>query len=260
MEKLYPISEIFTSPQGEGQFAGCMMTFIRLAGCSVGKPYSKERYIKLSHCEFKCEDGDPDLGHGPNCAYAKSMYALPIYTEMCTLYDGRTFECDTDYRVKERLSAEKIAEQIPNDITHVCISGGEPFIHNLDELVKTVHHQRRFIQVHVETSGTIHWNKAMPMLGPVVWITVSPKFGILPEMVVRADEIKLLIDEDFSPAKLIQEIIDHELVYIQPVNYENRVNKKNLKLTLDWQKKYPNWRVSLQLHKALEEFSGDRVR
>src|SRR4051812_2738266 len=95
----YPISEIFTSPQGEGLYTGMMMTFIRLAGCSVGRPYPKEKYVVLPHCEFKCIGGDPDMGHGPNCAYAKSTHVLPIYTEQCTLYDGRTFACDTDYRV-----------------------------------------------------------------------------------------------------------------------------------------------------------------
>src|SRR5271155_1867576 len=109
-EKLYPIAEIFTSPQGEGQYCGTMMTFIRLAGCSVGKPFPKDRYYR---------EQDP----------------LPIYTEMCTLYDGRTFECDTDYRVKERLEVSQILDRIPAEVDHVCISGGEPFIHNLNPLV-----------------------------------------------------------------------------------------------------------------------------
>ena len=78
-EQKYPISEIFTSPQGEGVYAGAMMTFIRLAGCTVGKPFPKEKYQSRK---------DPIEG-------AHNIPGLAVYTEKCTLYDGREFACDT---------------------------------------------------------------------------------------------------------------------------------------------------------------------
>lgn len=231
-------------------YGGAMFAFIRLSGCSVGKPFPKEMYQPKM---------DPIEG-------AHKIPGLPIYTEMCTLYDGRTFACDTDYRVKERLTLKQIFDRIPEDIKHICITGGEPFIHNLNPFLDWT--KDRESMLHVETSGTIPLIKAFPNKGGTnfdpevsdVWITVSPKFGVLPAMVKRADEIKILIDEYFTPRNLIHEILEHERVYIQPVNGEWTVDKKNLALVMDWQKKYPHWRVSLQLHKVLSHYLGELVR
>lgn len=218
---IYPVSEIFTSPQGEGLYCGTLMTFVRLAGCSVGKRFPKVYYD-----------------------------ALPVYTEQCTLYDGRNFACDTDYRVKERLPVDDIISRI--EAPHVCISGGEPLIHDLAPLVLAIQASGR--HVHLETSGTIEWN----MSG--VWVTVSPKHRCLETMISRANEIKLLIDRDFDDMKVPIGCITHPLVYIHPVNYEHEVNGENLRLCLEWQKKYPNWRIGLQLHKAMSHYIKELVR
>src|SRR5579864_2811065 len=74
---IYPVAEIFQSIQGEGRWQGTPMTFIRLAGCTVGKPYSAE---------------------------ARKTLGLPIYVEKCCDVFGTGFPCDTDYRVKQRLT------------------------------------------------------------------------------------------------------------------------------------------------------------
>lgn len=249
----YPISEIFTSPQGEGQWAGTTMTFIRLAGCSVGKPFPNER---------KLDELTKVLPPTAN-AFSESI-ALPIYTEQCTLYDGRTFACDTDYRVKERLSAEAIRQRIEPGVGHVCITGGEPLIHDLTELFRALHMQWT---IHIETSGTIDIrNKVERHLfqrlrgDNDLWITVSPKFGTLKEMVETADEIKILVDEHFDPNTLPEGVDGHDMVYLQPVNYEHSVNGNNLRLCMEWQKKYPRWKVCVQLHKVLEHYIQERVR
>src|SRR5438105_4871049 len=93
-----------------------------------------------------------------------------------------------------------------------------------------------------------------------LWITVSPKFGVLPEMIKIANEIKLLVDENFDPEKLPIAILEHPKVFIQPVNYEFEVNRENLKRCMELQKQFPRWRVSVQLHKVLEHFIQERVR
>lgn len=234
----YPVSEIFCSPQGEGQYTGAMMTFIRLAGCTVGKPYPKEKYAQYNP------------GNG----------ALPIYTEMCTLYDNRTFQCDTDYRVKERLSAKEICQRLAPHVPYTCLTGGEPMMHPILPLVDALHNAGQ--EVHLETSGTIPLEKVFPTFTThaTIWITVSPKFGILPDMARRANEIKLLVDKDFNPDNLIPEIKEHKKVYLQPINFENEVNAENLKLTMEALKKFPTWRVSLQLHKVLSAYTGQFVR
>lgn len=246
--KVYPISEIFVSPQGEGEYAGALMGFIRLAGCTVGKPYPKQFYSVHRADLNEVNISDP----------------LPIYTEKCTLYDGREFPCDTNYKMKEKLTLNEITTRIPIDISHICITGGEPFMHDLNPLVAAIEH--RGATAHVETSGTIPLRKAFPdgesdksLWEEDVWITVSPKKGILQEMVERADEIKLLIDDKFNIDNVPVSIMQHKLVYIQPVNFEYTINAENLKRVMELQKQFPSWRVSVQLHKVLEFFTKERV-
>lgn len=226
---MYPISEIFDSPQGEGLYAGTMMTFIRLAGCSVGRPYPKDK-------------------------------ALPVYQEECTLYDGRKFPCDTDYRVRERLSVGQLTDRLTLGIDHICLTGGEPMIHNLEPLIVALHALKK--EVHLETSGTIKLCKAIPntFIQKIPWITVSPKAGVLDDMIERANEIKLLVDEDFNVDHIPAKVFEHQLVFIHPVNYEHSVNPKNVRLIMELQKRRPNWRIGLQLHKVLESYIKERVR
>lgn len=239
-DKLYPVSEIFTSPQGEGIYTGTTMTFIRLAGCTVGKPFPKAMY---NH-EFVDIPGQ--------LRQVVGQPLLPIYTEKCTLYDGREFACDTDYRVKERLTARQILEHVSDDVDRVCITGGEPLMHDISILIQTLHNEGKK-HIHIETSGTIKFN-----LHPV-WITVSPKWKYLPTMIDRSDELKLLVDENFNPLQFL-DIAKCKPVFLHPVNYEHNVNGENLKRCMDWQKKYPAFRIGIQLHKAVSHYTKEFVR
>lgn len=251
-DKVYPVSEIFTNFQGEGKYSGACMFFIRLSGCTVGKPYPKEMYEST---ETKT------VGPG-----LMTTNALPVYTEQCHTWDGRGFPCDTDYRVKERLNVKDIFSRMPTGVCHVCISGGEPLIHNLNPIVSYAQ-DKRDAMVHIETSGTIPIGRALPPIGDKdknpweedIWVTVSPKLGLLPKMVQRADELKLLIDKTFDESTLTKEILEHKLIYIQPVNNERSIRADNLKLVLELQKQHPDWRLSLQMHKAAEMVLHERV-
>ena len=239
--KVYPIAEKFVEIQGEGVWSGAIMAFIRLAGCTVGKPYPKEMY-----------KGDP----------AKELYpkpGLPIYTEQCTLYDGRTMACDTDYRMKEKLTVEQLADWVPTKIGHVCITGGEPMMHDLQPLVFEMKKLKKL--VHIETSGTIPLAKAnLPATDAFRWLTVSPKQGCLPDMIRVANEIKLLVDKDFNPDKLPLLVFGHPTVFLNPVNYEHEVNVDNLRRCRELLDRFPQWRLGGQLHKVLEHFLKERVR
>lgn len=245
MNKVYPISEIFVSPQGEGVHTGTLMIFIRLAGCNVGKPFPASHY--------KGYDG-------------LAVNQLPIYTEQCTTWDGRTFACDTDYRVKERLSVQdtfKKLKDMPGNIEHVCITGGEPFIHDLEPLVRAL--DDCMLLPHIETSGTKEipdWlmelkSQSEPGAPDRVWLTVSPKRGVLTDTLAKCDEVKLLVDEDFKFDAAFQEVIQYTRfdcgeceIYIQPINGEWNVNLENLKRCLELQKEHPFLRLSTQMHKV----------
>lgn len=237
-EKALPIAEIFTEIQGEGMYAGTIMTFIRTAGCTVGRRFPKNFYEGIYTVL-------PDGQKMP----------LPMYTEQCTLYDGRTFACDTDYRKHQTMTPSQIATQVPPDVEHVCITGGEPCMHELRDLIRVMHANGK--HVHLETSGTID----SPDIRLCDWVTVSPKKGVLLEVVRHyAHEVKLLVDENFDWSTVPDFCKNHQHVYLQPVNGENTINVENLRRVRAIQKDNPHVGLSLQLHKVLESILKERVR
>ena len=236
-KRKYPIAEIFTSIQGEGYWTGQLMTFIRFGGCSVGKPIAEG---------------------------IKKAAGLSVYTEMCTLYDGRKFPCDTDFRTKEVLTEEQILSLIPPRVKHVCFTGGEPLIHYLQDLIDTI--RPLGIMPHIETSGTIPLGASIPQwgaesmfsIGPEQWrgetqpwLTVSPKQSCLDWVIKQANEIKLLVDEQFAVERLPEAVANHHLVWLQPVNFEKSLHNDNLQRCIKLLHEYPTWRLSIQAHKVL---------
>lgn len=130
----------------------------------------------------------------------------------------------------------------------VVISGGEPFVHpQLPDLVETIVTTGR--QVSIETSGAF-W-KNIPQSA---WVTLSPKehvnprYPVKPEMWHRANEIKIVIatgkELDFYAQYLPFET--RVPVFLQP---EWTERERTLPLVLELLKKFPEHRLSLQLHK-----------
>lgn len=236
--KKYPIAERFLSVQGEGLYTGTPMYFIRFAGCSVGK-------------KITTEEGD-----ALRCSVLDSV---PIYREKCTIYDGREFICDTDFRTKEVMTVDEIVASIPTDVRRVCLTGGEPLDQPLSPLLDVLAFHARNISVHIETSGTKDIVGAYESFsyadlrpeddGGWIWLTVSPKKGALPLMLRQASEIKLLVDGGFDVSKLPTEVLEHDLVWIQPVNELNEIDQTNLQRCLDLLREHPSWRLSMQAHK-----------
>lgn len=232
----YPITEIFTSPQGEGMFAGTLMTFIRFGGCSVGEPLQGPILHDIDGTETK------------NQAW------------QCCSALGSKFWCDTDFNTRAILTREEILSHIPLDISHVCLTGGEPLMH-LHKFSDPFGLFRLLIlngkMIHIETSGTVDFTVDIPsnleFQRSHFWITVSPKIGVLPQCLVEADEIKLLVDKDFNFKEAQQLVKDARgLVYLQPINQEKDLNADNIRHCLEWQKHAPSWRISLQVHKILQ--------
>ena len=99
----------------------------------------------------------------------------------------------------------------------------------------------------METSG------AHPISGTFDWICFSPKKFKKPldEFFEISDELKIIIfnDSDFKWAEdILKKIKNNPELIIQP---EWSKSKKNNSKILEYIKKNPKWRISLQTHKYI---------
>jgi organic radical activating enzyme len=102
----------------------------------------------------------------------------------------------------EKISSERLLEEATQArATRVVITGGEPCIHDLRDLVNAFHSEG--IDVHLETSG------AFPIRGYIDWITLSPKRAKLPleEVVECANELKFIIEQP-GDVEWFQNVVD----------------------------------------------------
>lgn len=127
----------------------------------------------------------------------------------------------------------------------VVITGGEPLMHNLDELTKELHEAG--LQTNIETSGS------SPLSGFWDWICLSPKKfkEPLPEVIAVANELKIIIfnKSDFSWAEKYAALVPATCkLYLQP---EWSKAAQMTPLIVDYIKAHPQWELSLQLHKYI---------
>jgi 7-carboxy-7-deazaguanine synthase len=128
----------------------------------------------------------------------------------------------------------------------VVITGGEPFMHDLTELVQALHQEG--MEVNIETSG------AYPVTGKLDWICVSPKKFKAPlmETLEVAHELKIVVynKTDFAWAEEHAKKVDRNCkLYLQP---EWSRSDQILPLIIDYVKQNPKWRISLQVHKYMD--------
>jgi 7-carboxy-7-deazaguanine synthase len=127
-------------------------------------------------------------------------------------------------------------------IKRVCITGGEPLIHDIDPLISTLH--SRNFNIHLETNGT----KDLPQ-GHVDWITVSPKTVGVPWN-WRFSEWKFLCGQPGWEGIIEPHERQPTLKYVQPVWGPDI--KKNTQLALGYVFTHSSFRMGVQLHKILE--------
>lgn len=128
----------------------------------------------------------------------------------------------------------------------VVITGGEPLLHNLDELTQQL--QSNGIQTNIETSGS------SPLSGSWNWICVSPKKfkAPIPEVVKQADELKVVVfnKSDFEWAETYAAQCKPGCkLFLQP---EWDQSAKVLPLIIEYVKANPRWEISLQVHKYMQ--------
>ncbi|MGB3182628.1 MAG: 7-carboxy-7-deazaguanine synthase QueE [Cyclobacteriaceae bacterium] len=125
------------------------------------------------------------------------------------------------------------------------ITGGEPLMHNCENLTRSLKEQG-FI-INIETSG------AHPVTGVWDWICLSPKKfkKPLPEVCHMAHELKVIIynKSDFRWAEEYEQLVGQDCrLFLQP---EWEKSDEMLPLIVEYVKENPQWSVSLQTHKYM---------
>ncbi|MGD0341228.1 MAG: 7-carboxy-7-deazaguanine synthase QueE [Bacteroidales bacterium] len=127
----------------------------------------------------------------------------------------------------------------------VVVTGGEPLMWNLDYLCSGL--KRNNICTFLETSGTC------PLSGQWNWICLSPKKNVPPSEALChiADELKVIIEnkDDFHWAEKYRKLVGRSCkLFLQPEwsRFENIIPE-----IVDYVRKNPVWRISLQVHKFM---------
>ncbi len=142
---------------------------------------------------------------------------------------------------------EKILESVQSSKAEiVIITGGEPLIHQLDNLCLALKANGK--KIFLETSGT------KPISGKFDWICLSPKKVAPPinEILQKASELKIVIsgEADFCWAEEISKNVSNNCkLYLQP---EWSKSKNILHRIIEYVKSNQKWNISLQTHKYMD--------
>ena len=158
--------------------------------------------------------------------------------------------CDSPYSWNPKLhpmvETKTIIENVLNSGTDsVVVTGGEPLMWNLDFLCSEL--KKRNISTFIETSG------AYPLSGDWDWICLSPKKNSPPvkDICKKADELKVIIQDksDYDWAEKYRGMVSSECkLFLQPEWSRFAINISDI---VEYIKKNPYWRISLQSHKYM---------
>ena len=143
------------------------------------------------------------------------------------------------------ISVEEIVKKSAGLSDFVVVTGGEPLMWNMNPLTKAL--KKHGKKTHIETSG------AYPLTGVWDWVCLSPKKVKLPieDVYNHAHELKIIIynNHDFKFAEQeAKKVNKNAILYLQP---EWGKREEMMPLMVDFIKKNPKWKISLQTHKYL---------
>lgn len=214
---MYSVKEIFYTLQGEGTHSGRPAVFVRFSGCNLWSGREKDRddaVCQFCDTEFVGADG---LNGGK---FSTADQLADRVFDICEI-------------------SEIDKAQIKQPLMVVC-TGGEPLLQLDDELIKAF--QARGFYVAVESNGTI---KAPSRLD---WLCVSPKAGS-EVLQTSGNELKVVYGQkDLNLDAFLNWDFDH--FYLQPMDCEDR--DRLTSEAVDYCKRNPSWKLSLQSHKILD--------
>jgi organic radical activating enzyme len=166
--------------------------------------------------------------------------------------------CDTSFawEMGEDLLVEQIldrARDLRRDFPSewVCLTGGEPLLQDLGELLKAL--TRASLKIQVETNAT------QPPMFPVDWYTASPKppdYDLHPGLAEVSREVKLVLSHDLTEdvcLRLCRSFPAETPLILQPESNQDWSVQKGLDLLRKvLASGKTNVRLSLQLHKILD--------
>ena len=209
----YSVKEIYYTLQGEGAHTGRPAVFLRFAGCNLWS--GREEHREQSICRF-CDTQFVGVD-GPGGGKFESASELAVAVSECW---GDTQSDAQPY---------------------VVCTGGEPLL-QLDQAVIAALHDAGF-EVAVESNGTL----AAPE--GIDWLCVSPKGNA--ELLQRSgNELKLVypqVEENAQPHNF--EDLQFEHFYLQPMDSPELA--ANTRSSIDYCKRNPRWKLSVQTHKYL---------
>lgn len=198
--------------------------------------------------------------HAGKAAYFIRLGGCDVGCHWCDVKESWSAEAHP------RVAIEKIvanAAAFPARLA--VVTGGEPLLHNLDELTRQL--QVAGFQTNIETSG-VH-----PLTGTWDWICFSPKKFKPPyrsnatatttasngsvatasnSVVAHADELKVVIynKSDFEFAEQHAALVAKGCVLLLQPEW-SRVHEMT-PLIVEYVKNNPQWRISLQTHKYMD--------
>lgn len=163
--------------------------------------------------------------------------------------------CDTEFNTFREMSADDIVEAVQlltDQRPIVVLTGGEPTLQVDEALVHQLHQHGYWVAM--ESNGT------RPAPGNLDWLTVSPKFNgeawHLLQDGKQPDEVKIVFDLE-TPRRLENLTLPYPNVqppylFLQPCDKgDTAANATIMSACIDYIKRHPKWRLSLQTHKLI---------
>lgn len=163
--------------------------------------------------------------------------------------------CDTEWRTGEEMTDNEIVQRVKKiggKCRKVVLTGGEPTMQDVHHLIALLHQNNYWIAM--ETNGSFRDANDFK----VDFITLSPKDAFCARgklKTTRATEVKVVMNDTITEEYInfIYNNTQAMFYYIQPCDmYDTEQNEILVKRAIDFVKKHPDWRLSLQTQKILK--------